>query len=118
MSQILDSLPEPDTGFHHSTGRACEALMQGRAAVITYCNVTARVITHCSIVSFPHKLLVTSSHSLFQCKQLAFFFCFSVLFFKTGFFCVDLAALELRGSSACLPSTGIKGVHHHSLANN
>jgi hypothetical protein len=49
-------------------------------------------------------------------------FIFIILFFKTGLLCVALAVLELlalnsqTSTCVCLPSAGIEGVHHHSLA--
>ena len=49
------------------------------------------------------------------------------LFFETGFLCVALAVLKLtlcrpgwpltqKSACLCLPSAGIKGVHHHRPA--
>jgi hypothetical protein len=53
------------------------------------------------------------------------FILFYIYFLETGFLCVSLAVLELcrpgwpqtqKSACLCLPSAGIKGVHHHRPA--
>jgi hypothetical protein len=49
-------------------------------------------------------------------RYVFFFFGFVLFFSETGFLGIALAVqvgLELRNPHACLPSDGIKGVHHH-----